>query len=510
MPANAFQPEPPAVNPASLFRNTQFPYGQLVTPPAVGPAVNSESVTGEFKLTLPGISGGVPFLQRGFEPQDADLKIGPFFFKLRALQAAVLHSDNINLTPDHTQSGTIAIAAVTVDIVAQLTETLQLATSGTLVYLPFQGRAGVVGLGLTDFYDFGLQSGPIAHAQLTWNTEIGGWNVVFSDDFEILEAIYSNDIRSNDVLFQGTNFNDEAVAGRYVLRPEENDVFANAGSRNNGLNNGINFRNDNIVVFSNTVSAGVDRLLPGTIRLSAQVFRTDMWYNQGNRGLPELREGATISLISERENTRFKPYFIYEALRTDEFNDFQNIFRLGITGPITDQLHLQAEVGYYIGGLGDNGLLWHVELEHTAGPYTYESLIYSRGFDYFHDEIIEGIGYNIRQIFGPKLTGDAYAYRLRNQDYYSDGSVFTDSEWRFGIQFTYAMGPKTTVRLTGEYDSNDPDNTTAWLGRLEIGYNITNTLLLQFDYQYQQSKSELFQNNYTENLFFLSLTKYFE
>ncbi len=410
-------------------------------------------MTGDFKLTLPSISGGIPFLQRSFEPQDADIKIGPFFFKLRELEAAILHSDNINLTPDHTQSGTIAIAAVTVDIVAQLTETLRLATSATLAYLPFEGKGGITGFGLTDFYDFGLAAGPLAHAQVTWNTEIGGWNVVFSDDFEITQAIYNNDIRSNDVAFEGGTFNDAAVAGRYVLRPDQNNVFQDAGSQND---NRVNFRNDSIVVYSNTVSAEIDRLLPGTIRLSAQVYHTDLWYNQGNRGLPNLREGAIASLVDQRENTRFKPYFIYEILRTDEFSGVQNIFRLGVTGPITDQLHLYAEAGYYFGGFGNNGTLWRVELDHNAGPYTYESLIYSRGFDYFHDQIIEGIGYNIRQILGPKLTGDAYAYRLRNQDFYPDGNVFTDSEWRFGIQFTYALGPKTTARLTGEYDMRRP------------------------------------------------------
>jgi hypothetical protein len=506
MPANAFQPDPPLVNPASLFRNTTYPYGPLITPPALGPSVHSESLTADFKLGLPSISGGVPFLQRGFEPQDADLKVGPFFFKLRALEAAILHSDNIYLTPDHRESGTIAIAALTVDVVAQLTETLRLATSGTFVYLPFQGKVGVTGFGLTDFYDFGLTAGPLAHAQITWNTQIGGWNVVFSDDFQISEAIYSDDIRSNDVAFEGSTFNDEAVAGRYVLRPDQNDVFQDAGSRANQ----VNFRNDNIVVYSNTVSAEVDRLLPGTIRLSAQVYHTDLWYNQGNRGLPELREGATISLADERENLRFKPYFIYQAFRTDEFSGVQNIFRLGVTGPITNQLQLYAEAGYYVGGFGESGALWRVQLDHTAGPYTRESLIYARSFNYFHDEITEGLGYNFQQVLGPRLNGDAYVYRLRNEDFFGDNTEFTEDEWRFGLRFTYAAGPKTTVRLTGEYDISDPNHTDAWVGRLEIGYNFTNTLMLQFVYQYQQSKSQIFQENYTENLFYLSLTKYFE
>ena len=84
----AFLPDRTGVPQATLFRNTQYPYGTLTDPVPVGPSVRTEGVTADFKLTLPGLTGGLPFTQRGFEPQDADLKLGPFYFKLRALEAA--------------------------------------------------------------------------------------------------------------------------------------------------------------------------------------------------------------------------------------------------------------------------------------------------------------------------------------------------------------------------------------------------------------------------------------
>jgi len=503
IPPGAFQPEPPVVTPQSLFRNSQFPTVSAATPP-LGPEIHSDNVSAEFKLGLPALGGTLPFLGRGFAPENADLKIGPLYFKVLSLEAGVLYSDNINLTPDHQQSGTIAITALTLDVVAQITESLRLATAATFVYFPIEGKVGVAGFGIGDIYELGLAQGPLAHAQVTWDTDIGGWHVVLMDEFLIQQGLFSDSIQSNDVLFQGSRFDEESRAGRYVFVAPQTDVFQNG----NNPNNNNRFTND-LAVYSNEISASAERLLPGTVRLQMRVYHDDLWYNQGNRGQPSLREGASVILASERDNMRFKPFFTYEAFRTDQFDGVQSIFRAGISGPITDQLNLFAEVGYYLGGFGDNGLLWDVELRHIAGPYTQEALSYARAFNYFHDEITEGVGYNIQQILGPRLTGSAYVYRLDVSDQI-DNDNFTRNEWLTGVSFAWLLGPKTTLRLTGEYASYDPVHTEAWSGRAELGYNITDTLLLRFLYQYQKSTSQEFDQNYTENLFFLSLTKYFE
>lgn len=506
VPPGAYQVDRFGVSQATLFRNTSFPYGSIVSPPPIGPTLRSENVNASFKLNLPTLNGGLPWTQRAFEPQDADLKLGPFYFKLRAIEGAVLQSDNINLTPDHTESGTIGILSATVDVVAQVTEGFRIATSGTFVYLPTEGKAGVAGFGLTDIYNFGLAAGPLARAQVSWDTDIGGWHVIFTDDFQVIQGIYSNEFRSDDALFEGSNFDGEARAGRYVLRPNEGAVFRNSGSQNHR----VDLRSD-LVAFSNIVSADAERVSPGSILVRGRIYHEDLWYNQGNRGQPGLREGATLTLISQRENMRFKPYFIYDIFHTDQDDQWQNVFRAGFTGPITDQLFLYAEAGYYTGGLAGNGGLWHVELDHTAGPYTQQSLIYARQFNYFHDEVDQLLGYNLRQILGPRLYFDGYVYRVRAQEFFEDSSEDTTrNEWRGGVRLTYDIGPKTTLRLTGEYADIDPDRTTAWTGRVELGYNFTDTLLLHFVYQHQKSTSDNAGLNYTENLFFLSLTKYFE
>ncbi len=507
IPRGGYQSDQVGVPSSTLFRNTRFPNGSPITLPAVEPSARTESVKAGVSLHLPTLSANLPFLQRSFEPRDADLKLGPFFFKLTAIQGAVLHSDNINQTPDdQRESGTIAIASATVNIIAQLTEGLHIATSATLIYLPLEGEVGLAGFQFADLYSLGLFAGPTTRAQVAWDTQIGGWNVVFVDEFMVGLGTYSNDYRSDNELFDNGRFDGESRAGRYSFRAPG----GGGGSSSHNQHRQGDFRTD-YVVYSNEISADTQRLLPGSVRLHARVYHEDLWYNQGNRGLPGLREGAYVVLASERANTRFKPFVSYEAFRSNQDLGYQSIFRVGIAGPITEQLFLHAEAGYYFGGGTGSGELWKVTLDHTPSPYTRHSLIYTRTFDDFHQEIDEGIGYNFHQILGPKLNADLYIYDLDVQNQGDSGAdSFSRHELRTGVRFTLAAGPKTAIRLSGTYSAEDPTETKFWTGRLEIGYDFTETLHGRIAYQYRRESSGIETDNFSENLFFLSLTKYFQ
>ena len=59
IPPGAFQPDRVGVSQATLFRNTTFPYGNIIAPSAVGPTVRSENASAGFKLSLPTLSGGL-------------------------------------------------------------------------------------------------------------------------------------------------------------------------------------------------------------------------------------------------------------------------------------------------------------------------------------------------------------------------------------------------------------------------------------------------------------------
>ena len=502
LPNGAYQTPPvPGVPYSKIFRDTGAPYTNPLQRPAVTPSVQTESVEARTTIGLPALSAALPLLQRGFEPQDADLKFGPVFFKLQGLTAAVLWSDNIHLTEKNRESGTIGILTISSSIIAQLTEGLRIAVSGSFVYLPLQNEAGLAGFGLYGPYLLGFDDEPIVRSEVTWNTVIGGWNVVFADDFRIGIARFSSNVRDDAVYFRGGGFDGFDQAGRYIFRGPEGAVGRARRSRDQNSNL-------NVVYYSNIVSAQADRLIVAKTRLRVQASHENLWYNQGNRGLPKLRDQVTVSLVSERENLRFKPFVIYQALKTDLQNSFEQTVRAGLDGPITDQLQLHAEVGYYLGNHRD-ALLWGISLRHQAGPYTEESLFYSRSVSSFHDEINEVLGYNIHQILGPKIVADAYVLRDDIRDLNGDG--FGRVEYRAGLRFSIAAGPRTNIILTGTYALEDSASakSTTLTGRAEISHYFTDTFLARLLYQYQQTDSDLRDQSYYENLIYFSLTKYF-
>ena len=501
LPNGAYQTPPvPGVAYSRLFRNTGAPYSDPLNPISATPSARTESIEGRATFTLP-IRASFPLLQRGFEPQDADLKLGPVFFKLHAISGAVLWSDNINLRETERESGTIGIVTISGAIIAQFTEGVRLALSGSLVYLPLQNEAGIAGFGVHAPYVFGLENQPVVRSEITWNTMIGGWNVVFADDFHIGFARFSNNVRDDAVLFQGGGFDGVDRAGRYSFRANDRTFRSESRDRESG-------GEADILYYSNIVSAQADRLVVGKTRLRFQAAHENLWYNQGNRGLPGLRDQASVSLISERENLRFKPFLQYHVLRTELQNSFDQTVRAGFDGPITDQLQLNAETGYYFGNERDS-LLWRVGLRHQAGPYTQQSLYFFRSLSGFHDEVHEGIGYNIRQVLGPKVVANAFVSRSSIDSLESDG--FARTEYRTGLNFAIAAGPKTTINLTGTYTLLDSEGgqSETWTSLAQASHYITDTFLARLMYQYQRHGSDFRNDSYYENLIFFSLTTYF-
>ena len=502
LPDGAYQDQP-ALAPtySKIFRDTGAPYANPLNPIAVTPSAQTESISARATLGLPGINAAIPLIERGFEPQDADLKFGPVFFKLQGISAAALWSDNINLTEKNRESGTIAILTISGAIIAQLTEGLRIAVSGSFVYLPLQNEAGIAGFGLYGPYLFGFNDEPIVRSEITWNTNIRGWNVVFADDFRIGVARFSNNVRDDAVIFRGGGFNGSDQAGRYIFSAPGGSLAESTGRRSETSD-------ISILYYSNIVSAQTDRLIVGKTRLRFQASHENLWYNQGNRGLPKLRDQVNASLVSERQNLRFKPFVMYQAMKTDLQRSFDQSIRVGVEGPITDQLQLHAETGYYFGNDQD-AFLWWVGLRHQAGPYTEQSLYFGRAVSSFHDEIHEVVGYDIRQILGPKVIANAYLLRDDVRPIIGDG--FARVEYRAQLQVNVAAGPRTNIILTGAYalvDSAGGQSRTL-TGRAEIDHSFTDTFMGRLIYQYQENNADFVSQSYYENLIYLSLAKNF-
>ncbi len=263
------------------------------------------NVEGGFSIPSANAGLDLPFLRGGTEPEDADIKAGPIYVKFHSLDGLVLYDDNYQRTETDRRSEILVLLRLNLSVIAQLTDNLQFAVSGSIDYLPIQNQ---VGIETSAFSSLGLlfSAVPAFAAQLVDDTVIAGWPVLFADDFRVNTGSYSNSVRDNFDLFHG-DYLDRNEAGGYYFHSRPNQRGYSALSTQNNLN-------DSVLYFTNIVSAYTDRLLPGDVRLTLRLSHENYWYNQDNRGLPPA---GTISsppwYRSGSNQAFFKPFVNYDA-----------------------------------------------------------------------------------------------------------------------------------------------------------------------------------------------------
>jgi len=500
---------------------TGLPYSSVLNPDTAGPvdvnALNGGPVhtnvlapaqiggaEGSLDIRSGNFSTNTPFLRAGGEPEDADIKAGPLFIKFHYLDGLLLYDDNSRRSHNQRSSEVLVLLRLNLSIIAQLSDNLQFTISGSFEYLPIQNQFGVATNAFSSLGLF-LYAAPLLVSQLAYDTVIAGWPVRFTDDFQVGTGAYSDSARDNFQLFQGD----------YLSRNEQNGYFFRSGQQTPG-SNGSSSQNSNIddgiVYFSNTVSAETDRLLPTDMRLTLRVDHENLWYNQSNSGLPPGRDDFIASLVSERDNLRFKPYASYEASYVEGSPDVTQIVQVGIFGPIDDQIFLRAAAGYYFNANGHDGELYWLSLEHTAGDYTTESLGAERTLSLFNDQVLTSYYYLLRQILGPTLNANLFADYVSSDDLINGGRSSFSGELG-GLQLIWALGPKTQLSLAGiaehqNYDEGTRKDTVT--GRVILNREVTDTLTFQLLYQYQRSSSNLSGFSYYENLVYFRIVKFFE
>jgi len=505
--------------PASDFSTTPqygVPYASVLGNQTIDPFSNhgvgldlndyakAGNVTGNIDLGYAGIGvPTLPFIHHSAEPQDADLKIGPLYLFFDSLTASLLYTDNYNLT-DHNRKGeTLAIISLNMTLVAQLTEDLQLSVTGSLVYLPIQNILGFESSSLNGSLGFLLAALPALAADASYDTLIAGWPVQFRDDFRTATGSYSDDTLDDFSLFEGSAL--EQQNGQYVFRSARVNLRNdNAANNSYGQNNYFSF-------FANTLSATTLNYLPSDIQVTARASRSDLWYNQDNRGLPSSRDDFYILAQSERPTMRFKPFASYEIEHSSDVPGVYQIARVGLSGPITDQLFLYTDFGYYRSNTGNQGYLFSLDLSHVAGQYTTEDLSIRRDLNDFDDEVVTTEYYRITQVLGPTIGAAAFADHSTFNEL-ADDQVINRSQEDFGLSLNWVLGPLTRLQVQGIYarqDYNDGYSDEVWTGRVNLSRTITDTLHLEALYQYQNYRANQTDHNYYENLVFVSLVKYF-
>ncbi len=487
----------------SLFRNTGAPYLNSMRPLDLSPSAQpADSVRVTSHADLPYFRGTFPLLQRGFAPENADLKIGPLYFKLRHLSAGILFSDNVNHSHDHREQGWIGIASIGAQVMAQLTEGFHISAAGNFVYFPFDNRGGVAGFSLRTPYSFGVASSPNWHTQATWEPVAFGLPLVITDEFRVGLARYADQTSDNLELFEGFNYDEHDQSGIYNFRAPVNTTGGNKRSR--AENNDFEF-----LFYSNEISLNTSAPIPGQNIFRLHASHEDIWYQKtDDRGLPNSRDRVHISIDSVRDSLRFKPYVSYDLFHADP-NRLDHTFSLGIRGPVTDLMFLRARAGYVWQTVRNTQyFLWQVGLYHTPNPRTRHSLEYNRDMSDFHDQINQELLYRISKTISPNLNANAYFGHIKREQF--DTGFADRNAWRAGLRFSYLYSPRTTFGLTGQYtkfeSGSDIGATNAWKARFECTHSFSERFSTRFIYQYSRRESEQTLHDYYENIAYLSLS----
>lgn len=483
---------------------------QLHSTTAIG---NLEPKMGGAQLDLPpnllplGFKYNLPFGSTR-SPTNAPIRLGSFFYlDPLSLSSSFLYSDNVDRSEVNRKDGWINIEELDVLGYIRLTDRLNLAFKVGLVYLPLQNKIGLAGFTENRFAADSTFY-PLV-SKLSYDLEFGEWNVHLYDRLRLLPQAQ---LFGDQFNFTGGNsFDEEDRTGRYAFRSGLNPPGGNTGFRVNQTDRN---QTDSFAELVNTVGGSVDRLLPTVTRFEAGASHSDYFYygDRNSENLPSSRDAGHVSLISERESLRFKPFITYQISRNDS-EEWSHSVRGGVSGPITENLVFIGSAGYHWDGpTGAERMLSYIRLRHTIGPYTFQEVHYRRDLTYPEEDLENSYTYRIHQTLGPYVSTDVYAQYATFEDL-NNNNTGTE-EWRTGLHFTIIPSSKTTFRVGGifsrvTYDNRANGRADQWTAVGQVRRMLSDSLETVFTYQYRDRNSEQINDSYYENLFVLTLTYYF-
>jgi hypothetical protein len=493
----------------NYFRN--FDAG-LGASPKLGPGRATVGL-GPFNLS-PGVNTPV---NRGFRPEDSELKIGNFYLDIKSLRGSLLFSDNVNLTENNRKSDVTGSLALGLRALYQLNDGLQFAVEGDLVYLPFENRAGVNGFGLIDpFAKFALNGNALFRTQISYDFKLMGWDFTVFDNFEIRNnSLYRLGEGDFLDLYDGESFRSErSFAGRQATyTPSAN---ASGGFRDD--TNSAGSFDASALDYVNRAGVIATRLVPTVSRATLSYHHENVWYSSSSTVngvlVPDYQRDLFVArLESVRENLRFKPYIQYRASTYSTVDGWDQELLAGIKGPITDQLEFLGEGGYvWSDNSGSSATIWSMRLTHDAGPYTRQSAGYFRSVTEPDRQLRETYSYQIAQILGPYLTGGFYYAHNKFGDL-DTKNTFVEEDV-FGTYLNWDLAKFGTVSFMAFHTITDytnpatPDATKSTL-RMLYSAELSPKLHGTFVYQFQKRDSEAVGQDYYENLVAISLIRSF-
>lgn len=455
-------------------------------------------------------------IDRGFRPEDANLKIGNFYLSLNYLTASFIYSDNVNLTENNRDDGVASAVTLGMTGLYQINDGLRVSVSGAAIWLPFKNKVGVSGFGLLDpFAYFALDNQALFSAGVKYDAEIAGWNVIVYDDFRIINrTLYRLGDAGNVDFYDGETFNEQSDFRRQRLYT----VQGATGATSNLPTQSTDSFNLQALTYINAAGAAFNRVLPSDLSTTFGYTHFNYWYSGVAKSplgvYANSREFAFAGVESVRENLRFKPYAYYTARTSDVQQGWDHTVTGGLHGPITDYIEFDGSAGYvFADDSPTTSLIWQIQLKHTINPTTYHSVYYRRLLTEPDRLLRESLGYTLQKILGPYLRSGLFAQHSIFSDLKTNTTQLTEDQAGAFVNYDLAEHGQLSFQLF--YSSYDFQASIAasdydlWTARAVYSCQLTPTVFGDFLYQFQQRDSAAPGNSYYENLFAVRLIKKF-
>ena len=364
------------------------------------------------------VQAGWPIFRRGFDPEEADLKVGPAYFQVVSVEAGVLYSDydGPRIFAPGREDGFLSFVGLRLRATSRIAANLFFEIDGEVIYLP-----GVNQVGLRTVGGIGEP-----FLSLNYLTEWGEWDIRIYDE---LGTYLPFDFRANDDAFDR--------AGRYHFGWE-------------GLRSARTWEVFDPVIY-NRVGIQATRPTTPDWRLTLEADHTDYYYIDSDRSDQHRSlEHVGALLSAEPGKVPFSPYAEYDSWWDSDSDYVYHTMYVGGRGRLTERVDADARVGYFWGDFdrGANRVsreawLWRIGLRHQVAENTSHGVYV--GQDHFINEfsgnslVSEYVHYYIRHEISERLGVGGFAQwsrdnfqnqRLRGTDF--DREVY-------GVRVRYAV-----------------------------------------------------------------------
>ena len=380
---------------------------------------------GKLSVTAPlGASAGFsPFRLEG-RPEAAEIKFGRFYLDIISLGGSIQYSDNSLLTEADQERDATAAVQLQAAVMYQINEAMQLTAAGTAVWLPFKSE--VTFANPTEAYTGSFA--PIFQTQFSYDIPFNKVDVQALESFSAQSGGLGTTGRAFDLLDRKRNgLDDPALRDTRAQGPTDR-------------------RSPTTLGYHNSAGINVSTVLPTVTRLTFGYVHDNIW--QTGPGQNTSSDSFTADLRSERENLRFKPFFSYRALHQSDNFGYDSSSRGGFEGPVSDNLYLRAEVGYFLAGdeVGE-GYTWLVSLVHRPRESIEHQLDYGRTVTYPDRSFGTSIGYSARIRASQDMTFELAAQEVNAEPLDNPNNSFGGKQFRTEGRVLLRLGRRVSTQF---------------------------------------------------------------